>query len=122
MHSFTSKALTEIVGPESSLSVSKWIHLNFGDAGLRMLFDKVYKLLSPGGLFLLEPQPWKSYKQAMRKQDMPTEVRELLPQLKLRPDNFQKLLLQEVGFREVTKLQVRESAEGFNRPLLLFRK
>ncbi|KAK3235534.1 hypothetical protein CYMTET_54270 [Cymbomonas tetramitiformis] len=104
------------------LSVSKWIHLNFGDVGLRMLFDKVYKLLSPGGLFLLEPQPWKSYKQAMRKQDMPTEVRELLPQLKLRPDHFQKLLLQEVGFSEVTKLQVGESAEGFNRPLLLFRK
>lgn len=30
-----------------SLSVSKWIHLNWGDQGLRRLFHKVFRMLSP---------------------------------------------------------------------------
>ncbi len=45
-----------------SLSTTKWIHLNFGDAGIKKFFDKVDAMLKPGGLFILEPQLWKSYK------------------------------------------------------------
>lgn len=50
------------------LSVTKWVHLNQGDEGLKRLFAKVKEALVPGGWFILEPQPWKSYKQARRKQ------------------------------------------------------
>ena len=50
------------------LSVTKWVHLNQGDEGLKRLFIKVKEALVPGGWFILEPQPWKSYKQARRKQ------------------------------------------------------
>ena len=50
------------------LSVTKWVHLNGGDAGLIRLFERVHALLRPGGRFLLEPQPWRSYKSAMHKQ------------------------------------------------------
>lgn len=52
-------------------SVLKWVHLNRGDAGLEALLAKFCHLLAPGGLLVLEPQPWKSYKAAaakMRKQ------------------------------------------------------
>ena len=71
------------------LSVSKWIHLNYGDTGILRLFDKVHSLLGTshvhkytrtshvtnvylciyismylveGGLFIFEYQGWLSYK------------------------------------------------------------
>ena len=44
------------------LSVTKWIHFNWGDDGVKALFAKAFAFLRPGGVFILEPQPWKSYK------------------------------------------------------------
>jgi len=44
------------------MSVTKWIHLNWGDDGIRRLFAKVHQLLQSGGLFILEPQAFETYK------------------------------------------------------------
>ena len=44
-----------------ALSLSKWIHLNWGDTGIKRFFKKVYRHLRPGGKFILEPQPFNSY-------------------------------------------------------------
>lgn len=44
-----------------ALSLTKWVHLNWGDAGIQRFFQKVYAHLRPGGKFILEPQPFSSY-------------------------------------------------------------
>ena len=44
-----------------ALSLSKWIHLNWGDAGIKRFFKKIYHHLRPGGRFIFEPQPFKCY-------------------------------------------------------------
>ena len=49
------------------MSVTKWIHMHEGDAFMKRLFRRVRDLLSHGGYFVLEPQPWSSYKSATRK-------------------------------------------------------
>lgn len=46
------------------LSTIKYVHLNFGDIGIKALFLKVYDQLEKGGLFILENQLWKSYKKS----------------------------------------------------------
>lgn len=49
------------------LKVTKWVHLTFGDEGIRRLFQKIYDLLKFDGIFILQAQDWPSYK---RKKNM----------------------------------------------------
>ncbi|XP_038987558.1 probable RNA methyltransferase At5g51130 isoform X2 [Phoenix dactylifera] len=78
------------------LSVTKWIHLNWGDDGLITMFVKIWRLLRPGGILLLEPQPWSSYK---KNRLVSETARVNYNEITLHPGEFRDILLDKVGFR-----------------------
>lgn len=80
------------------LSVTKWIQLNWGDDGLKRMFRQVYDSLAPGGVFIVEPQPWKSYRQAFRKQKMPEETRVHFRAITLKPQLYAEHLRRGGGY------------------------
>lgn len=102
------------------LSVTKWVHLNWGDDGLIKLFAKIRNLLRPGGILVLEPQPWKSYKSNHLVSEV---VRQNFHEIVLRPDNFKEVLLDRVGFRSMQSITegVVAKEKGFSRPIYLVR-
>ncbi|CAL1414350.1 unnamed protein product [Linum trigynum] len=103
------------------LSVAKWIHLNWGDDGLITLFSKVWKLLVPGGTFILEPQPWDSYK---KNYQVSKTAAENYRNIMFPPESFREILLDKIGFRSVEDLTagLTGSKTGFNRPIFAFHK
>lgn len=103
------------------LSMTKWVHLNWGDDGLISLFAKIWRLLHPGGVLVLEPQPWESY----YKNRLTTETTQMnYNSIIFRPTDFQEILLDKIGFRTVEHAasSVSGASVGFNRPVLVFRK
>jgi 7SK snRNA methylphosphate capping enzyme len=52
-----------------AFSVTKWIHINYGDAGIDSLFALAFKLLNPGGKLIIEVQPWLGYDQHCKNLD-----------------------------------------------------
>ncbi|KAF8072586.1 RNA methyltransferase [Scenedesmus sp. PABB004] len=108
-------------------SVTKWVHLNWGDDGLMRLFHKFFRVLAPGGLLVLEPQPWKSYRAAVHKHGNALAPFVRLDALKLHPDGFADFLTRRVGFELLVELSVLSQApgvdaapaQGFDRPILL---
>uniref|UniRef100_A0AC34R2P5 RNA methyltransferase n=1 Tax=Panagrolaimus sp. JU765 TaxID=591449 RepID=A0AC34R2P5_9BILA len=103
-----------------ALSITKWIHLNWGDDGIRKFFRRVFRHLRPGGRFILETQPFGTYYK--RAKTVP-ELKEVYKKLELKPDQFQEYLLKEVGFETCEDLGVpKANSKGFERPLQVFRK
>lgn len=102
------------------LSVTKWVHLNWGDAGLKRLFQRVYKHLRPGGLFILEPQPWNSYG---KRKKLTETIFKNYHSIRLKPDQFSSYLTTEVGFSSYELIGTSQNySRGFQRPIYLFHK
>jgi 7SK snRNA methylphosphate capping enzyme len=95
-----------------SFSISKWIHINGGDAGLTRFFHRVHSVLDTGGVFILEPQTWDTYGKAKRMDEVclarlflyasrlisnAQTLKETAKNSKLRPDDFDSMLC-EIGF------------------------
>jgi 7SK snRNA methylphosphate capping enzyme len=58
-----------------SLSVTKWVQLNWGDDGIRRLFARIHALLRPGGRLVLEPQAYATYYRRSRLSEVGTHTR-----------------------------------------------
>ncbi|EDO36338.1 predicted protein [Nematostella vectensis] len=103
------------------LSVTKWVHLNNGDQGLKLMFKKMFKNLRPGGKLILEPQPMSSYK---RRKNLTEKIRANYDSIKFKPEQFLDYLLSdEVGFAAFEVLNPQDQTQtGFKRPLYLFTK
>mmetsp|Transcript_2207 Transcript_2207/g.3548 ORF Transcript_2207/g.3548 Transcript_2207/m.3548 type:complete len:187 (+) Transcript_2207:2-562(+) len=101
------------------LSVTKWVHFNHGDPGVKKLFTKFYQCLSPGGKLILEWQEWASYK---KKKSLSETFKKNVAAIKIRPDDFSDYLIKEVGFKEVKELEPPGNNAGFQRPLMVFTK
>ncbi|KAL9875580.1 bicoid-interacting protein 3 isoform 1-T1 [Glossina fuscipes fuscipes] len=103
------------------LSVTKWIHLNFGDNGLKLAFKRMFNQLRPGGKLILEAQNWASYK---RKKHLTAKILNNYNSIELFPNKFHEYLLSsEVGFSHSYTLGVpRHLNKGFSRPIQLYAK
>ncbi|PXF45040.1 putative RNA methyltransferase [Gracilariopsis chorda] len=103
------------------LSVTKWVHLDGGDAAIQRLFHTMYECLKPGGVLVLEPQPPKSYKLARQKGLAPKS--RSFDHLKLKPSMFPDYLLKQCGFSAMRVLRDKSPAgKAFNRPIFAFFK
>lgn len=105
------------------LSVTKWVHMHSGDVGLKRLFHRMFALLKPGGILILEPQPVHSYKLA-RQRGVEGAHRSFKNDLKLKPVQFPSYLTSEkVGFDRFEMLRGKQGkGKRFNRPLYVFHK
>lgn len=103
------------------LSVTKWIHLNYRDEGLKRFFKRVYRHLNPNGLFIIEAQPFDNYGRRKRLSD---RLKANYYSIKFKPDMFDAYLLsEEVGFRQIIQETTTEhECIGFKRPLKVFLK
>lgn len=103
------------------LSLTKWIHLNWGDEGLKLMFKRIFVNLHPGGRLILEPQPFSSYK---KKKNLTEKIRSNYDAIKFRPEHFVDYLLSEaIGFATFEVLEISQhKASGFQRPLYLLTK
>uniref|UniRef100_A0A182RSV7 RNA methyltransferase n=1 Tax=Anopheles funestus TaxID=62324 RepID=A0A182RSV7_ANOFN len=103
------------------LSVTKWIHLNYGDMGLKIAFKRMFNHLRPGGKLILEAQNWASYK---KKKKLTATIFENYKSIDFLPSRFHDYLLSpEVGFSHSFPLGIpRHLSKGFRRPILLYIK
>ncbi|XP_044039892.1 7SK snRNA methylphosphate capping enzyme [Siniperca chuatsi] len=97
------------------LGVTKWVQLQSGDGGVVRLFRRAYQSLSPGGLFILEPQPWSSYSRSKRASE---STYRHYRTLRLRPEQFTCYLTDSVGFTSYRLI----THTGNQRPIYLFHK
>lgn len=98
------------------LKLTKWVHLYWGDDGLKVLFHKCFRLLKPGGVLILEAQEWQSYQSSKQ---LTPHMRQNKTLLRLQPQEFTTYLVHVIGFSPP------ETVAGdppLKRPLLLFRR
>lgn len=100
-----------------ALSITKWIHLNWGDDGIKCLFKRCFNLLRDQGSFIIEIQPYESYHKKTKSNET---FKHNLKEMALKPEKFEEYLLSnEIGFKRIQHLGVsRHESKGFQRPII----
>lgn len=103
------------------LSVTKWIHLNNGDKGIKLLFQRIFKQLRPGGCLILETQNFKSYN---KRKKLTPQITENYKNIVFQPNQFKEYLLgDEIGFKEFNEMGTPNHVkQGFKRPIEVYVK
>lgn len=103
------------------LSTTKWLHLNFGDDGLKRAFKRMFAQLRPYGTLILEPQGLASYSKKARKINAVTK--DNFNNMKFKPNQFVEYLINDVGFSGGEIIGTpQHSALGFRRAIYVFKK
>lgn len=100
------------------MSVTKWIHLNYGDDGIRRLFSNILALLKPNGHLLLEPQSFKTYS---RRKKLSPDIEENYKSINFKPEAFKEFIV-SLGFELILQIGSLEESKGFERCIFLFKK
>lgn len=99
-------------------STTMWIHLNNGDDGLRRFLCDVHTI---SHMVVIEPQPWKCYKTAVRRMKLSNEKFPHYGMLKMRESvemDIERTLLGFGSFRKVGEV----AETKWNRKMLFFRR
>lgn len=116
--------LLETVVPEYDtilcLSTTKWIHLNFGDEGIKRAFRRIYAQLKPGGIFILEAQDFNSYR---KKKKLTETIFKNFKNISFKPEHFSDFLKSELHFLESVIIELpNHSSKGFQRLIQVYHK
>ena len=117
-----SECTNELYDTIFCLSVTKWIHLKYGDIGLEVLFYIIYKHLKTDGILILEPQEFRSYKKHLKeKRKGNNEVNKY--NFKLYPDYFVKYLLNTFGLKLIKEVLPPSNSKSMHqRKIYIFQK
>ncbi|CAD7946807.1 unnamed protein product [Amoebophrya sp. A120] len=146
LHTTTTKVETNLFDTVLLFSVTKWIHMNCGDRGIELLFDRCWEVLKPNGVLILEYHPWQEYatpdpkqggrstttgaagenkyneKSQHRKRKHASDfMQQNVLELKHRPENFRQLLCQNGRFGNVQVIH-KDRFPALRRTLYLFTK
>ena len=98
------------------LSTTKWMHLNFGDDGLKRAFKRMFAQLRSNGTLILEPQGLASYSKKARK--ISAVTKDNFNNMKFKPNQFVEYLINNVGFTGGEIIGTpQHSALGFRRAI-----
>ncbi|KAJ8331619.1 hypothetical protein QVD99_001884 [Batrachochytrium dendrobatidis] len=104
-----------------ALSITKWIHLNSGDKGIKRFFQKCYQSLLFGGRLIVEPQNFETYH---KRSNLTCTIQKNYSRIKFKPTDFVDYLLgQDVGFSSFFSIDPPSAkSAGFSREIFVFTK
>ncbi|XP_030747954.1 probable RNA methyltransferase CG11342 [Sitophilus oryzae] len=99
-------------------SITMWIHLNHGDLGLKSFLNNVSKI---SNFLIIEPQPWKCYKAAVKRMKLSDYIFPEFKKLAIQQnveDEIEKIILDECN---LVKLKESQKTD-WGRKILFFKR